>query len=518
VRRRWSATACIALILLVIFTASLAYSHAMSHADERAARFAFFSLPSRGWELAIGAAVALALPFMSRSAPRFGSILAATGLLAIAVSAAFFKEGMPFPGMAALLPTIGAAAVIVGGRLAPQSWPTQLLSARLLVGIGLLSYSWYLWHWPLLAIARAHDLGAADFGRDVAVALGSLGLAWLTYAWIEHPIRSRKIGSGWSNGRILATGAAASLLLIAGAQGLSSHSDSMANSPRYERFAQASGDKTWSGAHCHYKNGTCAPAASAAYRGVIVLWGDSHADQFAATVHAAIAPYGFALLARDLGGCPPLTGTVVFAGTRPIEKCARFNASVLAEIEQLAQRGELEGVVLSARWPIYLGQPKPSGMPSPRIIGIPGQPPSIESAPAALHHGVKATIASVLRHNVKVAVIAPAPEFRYDVPKCLSQCSLPQEEAETYRNAALAQLTSVSRGISELRLWDPLAALCGNNICPAERDGLILYHDDGHLTYAASRSIAPHFAQVAAWLAGATSTSSFPADEYPPKR
>ena len=168
--------------------------------------------------------------------PWFSAILAGIGILSIAGAVSLFQEGTPFPGVTALLPTLGAAAIILGGALAPQSTASKLLSSRPFVAIGLLSYSWYLWHWPLLAIVRAYELGAKDLWRDGAIAFIALGLAWLTYSFVEHPIRSRKVWSGWTNIRVLGAAAAAAVALIAAAEGVQIYANRLSTDSRYERF------------------------------------------------------------------------------------------------------------------------------------------------------------------------------------------------------------------------------------------------------------------------------------------
>jgi peptidoglycan/LPS O-acetylase OafA/YrhL len=511
--RKWRVMLVIAAALSVIFSASLIYSHVMAGGSEKAVRFAFFGLPSRAWELAVGAVLALTIPHISTSGVRFSGVLAGAGLLAIAVAIASFQQGMPFPGLPALLPTLGAAAIIAGGWFAPQSWVSRLLSTRPFVAVGLLSYSWYLWHWPLLAIARAYNLGAHDMARDVAIAFAALGLAWLTYIWVEQPIRGRRILEGWSRTRTLGVSAAASLALIAGTYGLQTRADQLSKNDGYRRISHAFNDATWNKANCHYSKGKCAQAADVPNRGLVVLWGDSHADHIAGTVHKAVAPHGLSLLSRDMGGCPPVTDAVVFSGPKQLDECSKFNAAVLAEIDNAARRGELVAVVLSARWPIYLGQPKFSGEPSPRVLALPGQPPSIDAAPAALRQGLRATVAALLKRGIKVLVIAPAPEHRYNIPKCLARravglCDTLRQEAEKYRAAALAELRAVLGNTPGVRLWDPFMGLCNNERCHIQRDGVILYYDDNHLTYSGSQWLASYFSEEATWLARATGASS----------
>ena len=137
---------------------------------------AFYLMPARAWELAIGAIAAL-IPLQAQSSRSaiVGIALGYGGLAAIAFAVTMYNQTTPFAGGAALLPVLGAVAIIAGNGLAPNGLPTRLLSSKAMVGIGLVSYSWYLWHWPLLAITRTVRPGAPDlprdflFGRDLGI-------------------------------------------------------------------------------------------------------------------------------------------------------------------------------------------------------------------------------------------------------------------------------------------------------------------------------------------------------------
>jgi peptidoglycan/LPS O-acetylase OafA/YrhL len=503
--RKWRVGVVIAAVLAVVFAASLTYSSLASAAGGKAARFAFFGLPSRAWELAMGAGIALALPHLRPARTWLGAALAGSGLLLIVFAVVLLHAGMPFPGVAALLPTLGAAAIIVGGWISPQSLAARLLSTPLFVRVGLLSYGWYLWHWPLLAIARARDLGVQNPSRDALIALAALGLAWLTYVWVEHPIRSRTVWRDWGKARVLGTSAASSLILIAGSGVLEGRAVYLSESERYQRFSLAADDNRRK-LRCHH--GPCPQGAGIPYGGLVVLWGDSHAMHFTGALHAAVAPHGFALLFRGMGGCPPVLDAVTFSGSRPSDECKRLNAEVLAEIDSTSRRGELAAVVLAGRWTAYLGRPEPSGKLAGLMLALPGQPPSAEEAPTALSRGLGATVAALTQRGIEVLVVATVPEHRYAVPKCLARksverCSIGRKEAERHRSLALAELKAVVGDAPGARLWDPFAALCGEEHCLAERDGIILYRDDDHLTYSGSRWLAPHFEEMATRLARA---------------
>ena len=182
------------------------YSYAMSHADDKAARFAFFSLSSRAWELAIGAALALRVASLQTRCnplrralvsgrPRCHRHIRRIVQTGYAVSrggrfAADDRCGCDYLGRLAGAAFLGGS-IPVGPGLS-RHWAPVLLLVSL-----------------ALASAR-HREGSQpctpDLGRDVAIAVGALGLAWLTYIWIEQPVRSGRVWSDWSKARAVGAG------------------------------------------------------------------------------------------------------------------------------------------------------------------------------------------------------------------------------------------------------------------------------------------------------------------------
>lgn len=158
--------------------------------SERSTGANFFLLPSRGWELMAGAAGAI---WASNHAPVpkwLGELLGAGGLAAILFAILAFDEGTPFPSLWALIPVLGTLAVLLGAS--PATLAGQILSWRGLVGIGLISYSAYLWHQPLFAFARL--TGTPDelpLRTALPLTLTTLVLAWMSWAFVERPFRDR---------------------------------------------------------------------------------------------------------------------------------------------------------------------------------------------------------------------------------------------------------------------------------------------------------------------------------------
>ncbi len=175
---------------------------------------AFFSLPTRAWQLALGGLVALTATQWRRLPPRAAAVTGWTGLALTLLACVWFTATTPYPGVAALLPTLGAVLVIGAGCATPAHGCGRLLGLAPMRAIGRISYSWYLWHWPVLVLAPAllgHPLGLP---ARLAAALLSAGLAVLTLRYLENPLRfAPKIrNSPW---RSLGLGAIATAVAVA---------------------------------------------------------------------------------------------------------------------------------------------------------------------------------------------------------------------------------------------------------------------------------------------------------------
>jgi peptidoglycan/LPS O-acetylase OafA/YrhL len=200
---------------------SLFYSMAHTAADPAAA---YFVTPTRAWELGAGALLALVAPF-DRSSAALRSLLSWVGIAAIAVAALTYTAATPFPGHAALLPVLGALAVIRAGTPAGAWSPTRVMSLAPVQLLGDISYSVYLWHWPLIVLAP-FVVAADGVGVKVAILVLTILAAWLTKRLVEDPARTTPLltarGTGWT---FAAAGAATAAVLVVTAGG-TAHLDS----------------------------------------------------------------------------------------------------------------------------------------------------------------------------------------------------------------------------------------------------------------------------------------------------
>ncbi|ORW18372.1 acyltransferase family protein [Mycobacterium palustre] len=175
--------ALVTLITVVSLALSLLVTYVMPLA-------AYFSLFTRAWQLAAGALVALTADYWRRLPVRAAVVTGWVGLAMVLVACIFYTPDIPYPGVAALLPVVGTALLLGAGCAAASQGAGRLLGWSPMRAIGRLSYSWYLWHWPVLVFAPillGHPLGLV--GKFVAAVVVSGGLGWLTLRFIENPLR-----------------------------------------------------------------------------------------------------------------------------------------------------------------------------------------------------------------------------------------------------------------------------------------------------------------------------------------
>ncbi len=180
----------IALTLVVVGGLSLYLSVVQTASNQTAA---YFSTIDRTWELAVGALLAVALPWLGRVPTALRCALSWGGLVAIITAALIFTAATAIPGYLALLPVLGCAALLIGGVDRPRHGAHALLSIRPLRFLGDISYSLYLWHWPILIIAAAYGGARDTLSVRVALVLISGLVATLSYYGLENPLRHVKL-------------------------------------------------------------------------------------------------------------------------------------------------------------------------------------------------------------------------------------------------------------------------------------------------------------------------------------
>ncbi len=470
--------------------------------------FAFYLLPARVWEFAIGGMVGLAgAGFFARL--RAGAdAVAVAGLAMILYGVTMFNHGTSFPGWIAIVPVFGTAALIAGMTASETGWVRRVLSSRPFVVIGLLSYSWYLWHWPLLSVYRIHNLGEQDVLANAGLVTLALFLAWLTYLWIEHPIREHRPGPFARVKSTLYVGGGISLATVLGAACLLGWNTHQKSSDLFQTVAAARTDVPPYQTACsiaHSRDLRELPGKECVHgpdkeHPRVLLWGDSHADHLMSMVMAGFPEVGVYQL--TMAGCVPAIGYEAGVPAPP-RHCADFNRLVMEKITALKKQG-LEAVVISARWPSYLWHPS---------ISLSEQVPGAVQADAArmararseMKASFDATLSQLARIGVRVLVLEPTPELVYAAPQCVSlgggsRCNVPRAMNESLLGEANKALQEVVSRHENARLAHLMDFFCDTKTCYALRDGKILYLDDDHVTASTGREIARYLAADLAWL------------------
>ena len=473
--------------LLIGVVASFALS--MWLTDASPAR-AFYLLPTRVWQLGVGGLLAL-IGVMGTS--RRAGALAWAGLAAVAVAGVALTAEMPYPGLAALLPTAGAVALLYGG--AAPSGPVRLLAAAPLRFLGKISYSLYLWHWPLLVLPLMFLERALTGVEVVASVAVAIGVSWLSWRFVEQPFRygdrSRRATS-WSAIRVGVAGILSVALFTQGlAAALPSSAVAVQPTPGPSGSPVASdgpitlpADLTPSltsarddeerlrGDGClAFERVTTPPNCVYGVKGsaiTIALVGDSHASHWFPAIEAVALERGWRLLTFVKVSCS-FTSLVQrnLALKREYRECTTFNEATVARLNQIKPAltiivnrrtfRPIDGDVTSALAGAALGE---------MVARLPGA----------------------------TAILVDTPDPGRDVPACLSKhpddvraCLFTQDDADN-REIGIAE--RVAAEVSGALLIDLTGEICAAWPCSPIDESVLIYRDEDHMTETFSRSLA----------------------------
>jgi hypothetical protein len=399
--------------------ASLGLAFALESTESNAA---FYSMPARFWELAAGGLVA-AMP--ARAMPRWLAPAAIAGVLVACVWPVGNYVGLaPLP--VALATTALVLAVHGGAR---NAW----LANALMVGLGRVSYSLYLWHWPLLAFHRATSIGDGALSAKLLLCVLALGLAVVTYRFVEQPFR-RLTTPKWPTLRAGAR-VAGVLATLAIAQGWYAQNGGAPDNPL---ALQAHGPSS----RCH--KWPLAPVAfDCPMDAKTVVWGDSMAFAWMPAFPGA------AEATRD--ACAPLVGYLRPEPKRSHLLCRDHNAATAAL--------SADKFVLAANWSSY---------------------PSID---------LRSTLDAL--GDRQVLVIGPTPHMREKVPRCIRRhaeraCALTRAEFVAVAEPILAKLRAAAAGRPNVQVIDVTDYFCDADSCPPVRNGVPMYWDTHHVSTTAA--------------------------------
>ncbi|HEV2675464.1 MAG TPA: acyltransferase family protein [Aliidongia sp.] len=458
----------------------------------------FYLTPCRAWEFLCG--VLISLP---ATKPLRGPLLrqgaALLGLLVIAIAVSGY-EPLPVVG---LLPCLGAAMVIYAGNQG-TTLVGRLLSTRPIVFIGLISYSLYLWHWPLLAFARYWHVYDLPLAASLAILLLAGVVATLSWRYIERPLRQHAVrGPGWRLSRALVPlGALGFTGLVLG------HSDGLPGRLPAEvvQLAAAADDSDPRRQECLLATFGDGPVGGCIYGapGVepeVAFWGDSQAAALAPGIGKIAQRSGRSFRLFALAGCRPVLGF-----PSPGGRCDRYTRAALNAI---VADPRLKTVIIAAEYinTIYGSVSDDHGrgrVEGALELGLPVLHPNERTEREALFATQFTDIvAQLVKAGRRVILADPVPDVGVAVPSSLARLAYhgqdwadftwPRPYYQTRQQFVLNLFEQIVRDHPTVNRVHPQDRLCDTNACRLSADGAPLYIDYYHLTLAGADVAAPAF-------------------------
>ena len=417
--------------------------------------WAFYSLPTRAWELGIGALL-LFIPdkfWKNRFIPW-------VGLIGIAVSALKFDENTAFPGINALLP-VASTAVLIGSI---SKWPrafNDLSNNRVSQWLGSISYPLYLWHWPALVLPSSALGRPLRIRERILCILLTIILAHLTSKYIEQPIRHKKVAGK----KVYLFFAATTIASLVAGLIISSTASSMINVKgtdykfnltKVMQKPAVYGD----GCHVNYgetKSGYCTYGDKNSPT-TIVLYGDSHAAQWFPTLEKLAKEHGFKLVSLTKSACPSVDVPREDQGAFKNVHCQKWRENSIARIKSIHPAA----VIMSS----FQYFTPPNGYPDRNKWWYDGQ---------------KRLLAELRGTSDHLIYISDTPRPLRDIPNCL---------ASRDTHTCDSTVRSKNEIINGFQKIDPTPWLC-SSFCPAIQNGYVVYRDASHISVAAALALKP---------------------------
>uniref|UniRef100_UPI0040489370 acyltransferase family protein n=1 Tax=Limnohabitans sp. TaxID=1907725 RepID=UPI0040489370 len=512
--RRW-----VVGTLLVVFLISLAGAQ-WGSAHKTIANF--YSLPTRAWELLIGSFIAL-VPNSSHACAKnagpnrlslnqYGSLI---GLLLISFSIFYFNRDTPHPSIYTLIPTVGAGCVIMFAT--PVTLVGRLLSSRILVFVGSISYATYLWHQPLFAFARYRTINEPSTLVFLGLTLTAMVLATLSLRFLELPFRNLKFISRKGIFGVALTGTLCFFILGALWYSKSGLPDRLPANLSTKFFPEKTNEST----ACNLAPVESAKTLHYCYFGdinasrTVALYGDSHAQTLFSELDSAFKTHAIRGLRVYMTNCEPIPQILV-ANNSDIsnylqqKECLITYSSLLDYLKQNAS-----AIIIGLRWTMRMYPIKGSVDELAFNNGEGGREHieprkyttlDLNGIPSLAGAGKKDAIDMLLRTmnelNKPVFVIHPIPEVGWDIPKYnfvsyLNDKSTPVSISTSHerfknRNSFINDVLNNAQNYQNLIHIKPERHLCDSLMkgrCVAQWNDTPLYYDDDHLSNAGARMI-----------------------------
>ncbi len=499
-----------ALFVLMLF--SLAWCIYCSQHDNIGA---FYGMPSRAWEFAAGGMLILFLPVRPPSI--WGNLFQLAGLLVLCASVFLISSRELFPGTVVLAPVLGAVLFLAGGHLGLTPRWLKYSSPKAIRFVGKISYSFYLWHWVLLAMVRSWYL-ERNLERDFWIGgVVSFVLAYVTYRYVEQPLRRASTPWPCLNNLSFRHGLYAML-------GLYVLGNFVLFEPLTLTKAQSFAER-WVHVPISLpkgctlaKSGTPLSSIDACSTGQlsnpirIIVWGDSHSLNLLPLIRIYVHHHSIRILDRSYFGCPPLIQTLPAGNGHLSKQCLAFADAVFAEQEQLLHQGT-KGVLIDAHWLLYEGDKVPGGVGLLSAQGpqqyalISGQGfldarHALQQMYLALH----VELAWFVAHQMRVAIVLPEAEMSKPSPQCLAHfaesfCNRSTDEVLRQRQALMQMFRQLAGQFpNNVRFIDTLPLFCDLKWCYARQGGIVNFTDNDHITKSRTIAMYPFYRDTLDWL------------------
>ncbi|WP_106814069.1 acyltransferase family protein [Microbacterium timonense] len=471
---------------------------------------AYFVTFGRMWQFGVGAMIAL-VPRL-RVSNAIGSFVLGWGGILLLVFVTFTFDGQtPFPGYMAALPTLGAAAIIAASNTERWWYATRVLAIRPAQFVGDISYSLYLWHWPLIVIAPSVPFWGLTIYHRVALLVLCFVLAWLTKRFVEDPVRSWRVLTS-RPARVTLWSSLAAMVVV----GLVAASAWFVNAPLYNQGTRAIAELQQDPPDCFgaasVLDASCADAdfgdtilPAPGFAGIdrpsdeqcfvqltdsrpvsctfgsddpdaprVALIGDSHAYQLLSTFERMAEENGWQLVTWFKGACPwnttPLSTPGAFGAA-----CAEWREGVQRAIDET----DLDAVFTAA------------------IATTPYSSAGYDSAHDAAAAGYRGAWSTVTDRGIPVITVVDNPVWETDPNKCLRTRALSDcDGARADVLVADDPLRDAASGQDLVTLLDFTDVFCGETDCAPVVGGANIYRDQDHLTVTFVDTLAPWYTEA----------------------
>lgn len=481
------------LAVTAVFAVSLALSIFLTY---RKPEMSFYLLPTRAWELMLGALLSLGV--FKRVENRFAAdALSLLGAAMIAASVAFFNTATPFPGYNALLPCVGAAMVIYAGE---KSVFGRILSFRPLVFTGLLSYALYLWHWSFIAFRNYYKniAGDAFFMSNWFIIAVTFLFALISYYFVEHPVRRKKFPVP---SRLFKISAAVMLLFTVIGTVIYKTDGMPFRMPESVNVVTDVKESRYRSTDCYYRDPMKADIDNLCRMGdkknkpTFIVWGDSHALSLTDGMDKYAHENGVTGVFAGKSACPPLRLVRILINDVPTN-CRQFNDIIFKDV---AADKDMKNVFLVGRWEVYSGKPTLGNDAGSEMTLDDGITKNVieDNNLKVFEESLVRTVGSLERAGKNVYFVMDVPEVPYDVPSEMGKIeyfkhvfpaltsfvtsALPYSHYQE-RNELVFKVLEKVKSKTNVKVVDIQDILCKDGECKLTEGGKSLYADDDHLS------------------------------------